>query len=272
MDANGGDAATGLTTIEFLTPVGGGTPGARGASSLPSASGQAASPRVEVVAGSGLHLSDETRSLLRVRLRAMALAMTLAFGAFLVWQARGALAEAHGNGLVHRDLKPANIFAARRGNLHDFVKLLDFGLVLPPPGPASPEASRDGHVAGSPLYMAPEQATGVSRPDARADLYALGAVGYFLLTGGPPFAGPTALAVMVAAARDPVEPPSRRRPDLPADLERVILRCLAKEPAARPRDAEALERDLAACSAAPEWDFARAAAWWSDHERPPAGA
>ena len=175
---------------------------------------------------------------------------------FLLRQACGALAEAHAAGLVHRDLKPANIFAARRGNLHDFVKLLDFGLVLPPPDPSTAEPSREGHIAGSPLYMAPEQATGAARPDARADLYGLGAVAYYLLTGRAPFAGPTAMAVMIAVARDPVEPPSRHRPGLPPDLERVVLRCLAKSPADRYPDADALDRDLAACAAAAEWDFA----------------
>jgi serine/threonine-protein kinase len=186
---------------------------------------------------------------------------------FLLRQACGALAEAHAAGLVHRDLKPANIFAARRGNLHDFAKLLDFGLVLPPPGPSPVEPSRDGHLAGSPLYMAPEQASGVERPDARADLYGLGAVAYYLLTGRAPFAGPTAMAVLISVARDPVEPPSRHRSGLPPDLERVVLRCLAKSPSERYPDADALERDLAACADATEWDFARAAAWWRSQEQ-----
>ena len=120
---------------------------------------------------------------------------------------------------MHRDLKPANIFAARRGHLHDFAKLLDFGLVLPPPEVSNAETSREGTIAGSPQYMAPEQATGDARPDARTDLYGLGAVGYFVLTGRPPFAAPTAMAMMIAVARDPVEPPSVHRPGLPADLE-----------------------------------------------------
>src|SRR5271166_7007507 len=119
---------------------------------------------------------------------------------FLLRQACGALAEAHAAGLVHRDLKPANIFAARRGHLHDFVKLLDFGLVLPRPDQSAAEPSLDSHIAGSPQYMAPEQATGVGRPDARADLYGLGAVAYYLLTGTAPFTGPTAMAVMIALA------------------------------------------------------------------------
>jgi serine/threonine-protein kinase len=185
---------------------------------------------------------------------------------FLLRQACGALAEAHAAGLVHRDLKPANIFAARRGNLHDFVKLLDFGLVLPPHDASTSELSRDGNITGSPPYMAPEQATGEARPDARTDLYGLGAVAYFLLTGRAPFAGPSAMAVMIAVARDQVEPPSRRSPEVPADLERVVLRCLAKSPADRYPDAVTLDHHLAACAAAAEWDFARAAAWWGSHD------
>jgi serine/threonine-protein kinase len=187
---------------------------------------------------------------------------------FLLRQACGALAEAHAAGLVHRDLKPANIFAARRGNLHDFVKLLDFGLVLPPPDPSAAEASHDVHLAGSPQYMAPEQATGEQRPDARTDLYGLGAVAYFLLTGRAPFAGPSAMAVMIAVARDRLEPPSRHRPGIPSDLERVVLRCLARSPTDRYPDAESLDHDLATCRAANEWDSNRAAAWWALQDRP----
>ncbi len=186
---------------------------------------------------------------------------------FLLRQACGALAEAHAAGLVHRDLKPANIFAARRGHLHDFVKLLDFGLVLPHPDQSAAEPGQDGHIAGSPQYMAPEQATGIGRPDARADLYGLGAVAYYLLTGTAPFTGPSAMAVMIALARDPVEPPSRHRPDLPPDLERVVLRCLSKSPADRYPDADALDRDLASCAAAAEWDFAQAAIWWESRRK-----
>ncbi|QEH38286.1 Serine/threonine-protein kinase PrkC [Aquisphaera giovannonii] len=188
---------------------------------------------------------------------------------FLLRQACGALAEAHAAGLVHRDLKPANIFAARRGNLHDFAKVLDFGLVLPPPEPGLAEISREGNIAGSPQYMAPEQIAGAVRPDARTDLYGLGAVAYFLLCGRAPFAGPTAMSVMIAAARDDVDPPSRYRPDLPPDLERVVLRCLAKSPADRFPDATTLDRHLAACPCAAEWDFERASEWWRAHRPGP---
>lgn len=190
---------------------------------------------------------------------------------FLLRQACGALAEAHDAGLVHRDLKPANIFAARRGNLHDFTKLLDFGLVLPPPDPSAADPGHDDRIAGSPMFMAPEQATGAIRPDARTDLYGLGAVAYYLLTGRAPFSGPAPMAILAAVARDPVVPPSRHRPDLPDDLERVVLRCLARSPADRYPDAQALDRDLASCADAGGWDFARAADWWSSRTLPAPG-
>jgi serine/threonine-protein kinase len=184
---------------------------------------------------------------------------------FLIRQACGALAEAHACGLVHRDIKPANIFAARRGHLYDFVKLLDFGLVLPRHDSLGIEPSREGHIAGSPLFMAPEQAAGEVRLDARTDLYGLGAVAYFLLTGRAPFSGSTAMAVMIAVARDPVEPPSRYRSGIPSDLERVVLRCLAKSPADRYANADLLDQDLAACASASDWDFSLAADWWDSH-------
>jgi serine/threonine-protein kinase len=185
---------------------------------------------------------------------------------FLLRQACGALSEAHAAGLVHRDLKPANIFAARRGNLYDFVKLLDFGLVLPQSESHGSETSRDGHIAGSPQYMAPEQTTGECRPDARTDLYGLGAIAYFLLTGRPPFTGPTAMAVMISVARDEVAPPSRYRPDVPADLEHVVLRCLAKTPADRYQNADDIDEDLAACTSAPLWNHALAVEWWRSQQ------
>ena len=113
------------------------------------------------------------------------------------------------------------------------TKLLDFGLVKPMAEPPSDQPSPEGAITGSPLYMSPEQASGSQHPDRRGDLYSLGAVAYYLLTGRPPFQGETAMSVMMAHARDPVAPPSHVRPGIPADLERVVLRCLAKDPADR---------------------------------------
>jgi serine/threonine-protein kinase len=113
--------------------------------------------------------------------------------------------------------------------------------------------------------MAPEQAAGDGRlVDGRSDLYALGAVAYALLTGRPPFEAGDGLAVLIAHARDPVVPPSRVRADIPEDLERVVLRCLAKDPDERFPDAEALERALGACACAGDWGHERAARWWRD--------
>jgi serine/threonine-protein kinase len=184
---------------------------------------------------------------------------------YLLRQACGALAEAHATGLIHRDLKPANIIAAERGGKHDVVKILDFGLVRDL-AEAEGETGARRTVQGTPLYMAPEQVD--ARPDAdhRLDLYALGCVAYTLLTGNPPFFDRgTRAAVMMAHARDPVTPPSQLRPDLPADLERVILRCLSKSPTDRHPDADALDADLAACASASGWDERRASRWWREH-------
>jgi eukaryotic-like serine/threonine-protein kinase len=179
----------------------------------------------------------------------------------LLRQACQALAEAHGLNLIHRDIKPANIFAAHRGGLDDVTKLLDFGLAKRCVDGPSPQVSRHGSITGSPLYMSPEQASG-QRADHRSDIYALGAVAYFLLTAQAPFLGDNALTVMIAHARDTPPPPSTLQPDLPADLERIVVRCLAKDPDARYQDAASLELALDACASAHLWTKARAAHWW----------
>ncbi len=181
---------------------------------------------------------------------------------YLLAQVCDALREAHDAGLVHRDVKPGNVFAATRGGAFDVAKLLDFGLVRK--AAAAADGAGGGRaISGSPAFMAPEQGLLGGAADARSDLYALGAVGYHLLTGRPPFDGATVLDQIVAHAREPVVPPSARRADVPADLERVILRCLAKAPADRHPDAAALKRDLLACRCAGDWGPDLAAAWWA---------
>jgi serine/threonine-protein kinase len=185
----------------------------------------------------------------------------------LLRQACGALAEAHASGLIHRDLKPANIFAARRGGKYDVAKVLDFGLVKDLVAEAGePRVSREHTVQGTPTYMAPEQVLGRPDIDHRVDIYAMGCIAYTLLAGRPPFGDSTGVAVMVAHAKSPVDPPSAHRPGLPPDLERVVLRCLEKDSADRYPDAVALERALAACAAASEWDDHEAERWWHDFE------
>jgi serine/threonine-protein kinase len=179
------------------------------------------------------------------------------------------LAEAHALGLVHRDLKPGNVFVATRGGEADIAKVLDFGLVKLTRDYGSPELTSENTVSGTPLYMAPEQAAGDRLLDARADIYALGAMMYFALTGRPPFMAPSAFEVLMAHSRDPVVPPSQLRPDVPADLEAVVLRCLEKKPTDRFPAVKSLGKALAACAASADWDAEKAEDWWSDILREP---
>ena len=186
---------------------------------------------------------------------------------YLLRQACEALAEAHEAGLIHRDIKPANLFAARRGGRFDFMKVLDFGLVKDTDPDLAVDGalnlSREGTVRGTPLFLAPEQATGDGHLDGRADLYAIGGVAYYLLTGRPPFDAPTAASLLIAHARDPVVPPSRHNPNVPDDLETIVLHCLAKSPAERFADASTLAYALASCTSAPQWDERIASQWWA---------
>jgi serine/threonine-protein kinase len=177
-----------------------------------------------------------------------------------------ALAEAHGRGLIHRDIKPGNIFSAQRGGYYDVAKLLDFGLAKPiSSGTAPVQLTQEGSITGSPLFMSPEQALGDNEPDARSDVYSLGAVAYYLLTGAPPFDGDKPLRIILAHAHDPVPPPSRLRSEIPADLEKVVLRCLAKNPADRYQSALELRQALAECVAAGGWRHEDAARWWQSN-------
>jgi serine/threonine-protein kinase len=178
----------------------------------------------------------------------------------LLRQVCGALREAHAAGLIHRDIKPGNVIVCDRGGTPDVAKLLDFGLARDVSGSAA-ELTQDGVITGTPAYMAPEQASGAS-VGARADIYALGGVAYFLLTGRPPFAGPSAMKVLAAHLYEPPAPPSQHCPDVPADLDTVVLRCLAKAPADRFPDMASVEAALGACESAGRWSAAEAAAWW----------
>ena len=172
--------------------------------------------------------------------------------------------RAHDAGLIHRDIKPSNIFAARRGGMDDVAKVLDFGLVRPAAASSSRADSDEGQILGTPLYMSPEQATNSLPLDVRSDIYSLGAVAYFLLTGRPPFDVENAIEAIIAHARDPVVPPAQIREDVPADLDAVVLRCLAKDPMERFPDAESLEIALGRCTCASSWDKTMARQWWNE--------
>ena len=129
---------------------------------------------------------------------------------------------------------------------------------------AGSEVSQEGQITGSPLYMSPEQAMGDHEPDARSDIYSLGAVAYFMLTGRPPFADDNAMRVIIAHASQPPAPLSDLRPDISGDLERVVMRCLAKDPAARYQSAVALREALDLLTDVETWGRAEAEAWWLD--------
>lgn len=193
----------------------------------------------------------------------------------LLRQVCQALREAHGIGFVHRDIKPGNIFAAQRGGLYDVAKVLDFGLVKSTGPLEESQLTLDGALTGSPLYMSPEQASGDSEPDARSDIYSLGAVAYYLLTGRPPFDGSNPMKVIIAHARDQVLPPSKHRPEISREFEQIIIRCLAKAPHERFSSVQSLDEALAQCERAAPWTQAVASRLWqavSTAERPPTAA
>jgi serine/threonine-protein kinase len=182
-------------------------------------------------------------------------------------QVCGALSEAHAVGLIHRDIKPGTIMVCQRGGLHDVAKLLDFGLVRAPLASTGEQhLTQEGAVLGTPAYMSPEQAAGRGDLDARSDIYSLGAVGYFLLTGQPPFLKPSGTETIAAHLYESPRQITQHRIDVPAELDAVILKCLAKEADGRYPDATRLDQALAACPAAARWTQDLAAEWWQRRE------
>jgi serine/threonine-protein kinase len=182
---------------------------------------------------------------------------------FLLRQICGALAEAHAVGLIHRDIKPGNVIMCSRGGRSDVAKLLDFGLVHRPSeaGDVS-RLTHPGLVFGTPAYMSPEQAASRPGMDVRSDIYSLGALAYFLLTGQPPFVRASVVQTLAAHISEPLAPSPRFRDAVPADVQAVVLRCLAKEQDGRFPDVGALDEALSRCACAGEWTSAHAAAWW----------
>jgi serine/threonine-protein kinase len=188
----------------------------------------------------------------------------------LIRQVCHSLAEAEERGLVHRDIKPANIFVCRYGGDHDFVKVLDFGIVK-----GAKAASLDTmletaetKVQGTPAFIAPEQALGQADIDHRADIYATGCVLYWLLTAALVFTSDTAMGLLVHHAHTQPTPPSGRGElPIPPVLDALVMSCLAKRPADRPQSARELSHQLAGISSALDrWTDERAHAWWSAHQ------
>ncbi len=177
-------------------------------------------------------------------------------------QVCGSLAEAHGIGLIHRDVKPSNIILTHRGALFDFAKLVDFGLVKAVDSePASGLTTADSLV-GTPRYMAPEAIRLPDQAHARSDLYSIGAVGYFLLTGRPPFDGRTIAEIVYQhMSVDPDPPSAAAGRAVSPELESLLLSCLSKEPTNRPESASALADSLSRIPAG-AWSRSQAQEWW----------
>ncbi|MCA9729405.1 MAG: serine/threonine protein kinase, partial [Candidatus Eisenbacteria bacterium] len=186
----------------------------------------------------------------------------------LMRQACDSLAEAHEHGMVHRDIKPANLMVCHHGRRHDFVKVLDFGLVGKSPHfsqATDSQLSVDQMIGGTPAYMAPEQALG-RELDGRADLYALGCVGYWLATGRTVFPSGTPIETITNHIHVPPVPPSARTEvPIPPDLDRIILDCLSKSPTGRPANADELAVRLGEVVISDPWTEERARTWWRTH-------
>jgi hypothetical protein len=178
------------------------------------------------------------------------------------------LGEAHAAGLVHRDVKPANVFLTVRGGQCDFVKVLDFGLARSAVDEREVHLTSTNTVAGSPLYLSPEAITEPERIDTRADVYGIGALGYYLLTGSPVFSGSSATDICLKHVRTTPEPPSgRTKQPVSPRLDALLLRCLAKAPDDRPHDATDLLHLLDSCTDAGCWTSTDAARWWVEHDQ-----
>jgi serine/threonine protein kinase len=184
----------------------------------------------------------------------------------------GSLYEAHSLGLVHRDIKPANIMFNRRGSEPDVVKVLDFGLVKAIDDQKQSGMTSDNSLTGTPLYMSPESIQAPQSVDSRSDIYAVGAVGYFLLTGQPVFNATNIVELCQLHVTRPPDPPSLRlgKPVSP-ELEGALMACLEKSRAKRPQTTRDLILLLLRCPSANSWSIEDADAWWGRHERGHAG-
>jgi serine/threonine-protein kinase len=183
----------------------------------------------------------------------------------ILTMACGALAEAHGIGLIHRDIKPANIMLCTQGGEHDVVKVLDFGLVKELQMNREVQLTGASTITGTPQYMAPESILAPDSVDARTDIYALGTVAYYLLAGVDVFEGDSLVEVCSKHLHQAPKPLSALGLAIPADLEAIVLACLDKDPGRRPQSAAELRQKLEACQVE-AWDSARARSWWHEYQ------
>ena len=186
---------------------------------------------------------------------------------FLLKQACLSLSEAHALGLVHRDIKPANLFVCRLGSQYDFLKVLDFGVVSRQARESTVSITVTGIVLGTPAFLAPELVSGDGSFDGRADIYALGCVAFWLLTGRPPFEAGDAMSMLMHHSNTTPLPPSAMSEEtIPADVDALVLECLSKAPAQRPSNADVLLERLSKLSVANTWEPRHARGWWDLHD------
>jgi len=186
----------------------------------------------------------------------------------LLRQVCHSLADAHARGMVHRDIKPANIYVCRMGLEYDFVKVLDFGLVKINSRRRTGDslATLDHTTTGTPAYMAPETILGDADVDRRADVYALGCVAYYLLTGQLVFEADTSMKMLMQHVHaEPIPPSQRTELPIPKELDDLVLACLQKDPALRPQNASDLFRMAQQCHACDGWGPEAAQQWWKVH-------
>src|SRR6185295_18252870 len=186
---------------------------------------------------------------------------------FLLQQVCHSLADAHASGLIHRDIKPANIYVCRMGLDYDFVKVLDFGLVtFSDHRTGQSQMTADHMTTGTPAFMAPETILGNGEVDRRADVYSLGCVAYYLLTGQLVFEADTTMKMFLDHIQTPPIPPSQRTElPIPVELDALVLACLEKDPDRRPQDAEQLLLMACRCQSLDGWNTNRARRWWETH-------
>lgn len=185
----------------------------------------------------------------------------------ILLQVLDSLAEAHGAGLTHRDIKPSNILLARVGLEFDFVKVVDFGLVKAADSGGATQLTLEHTTLGTPAFMAPEMAQAREELiDGRTDLYSLGCVAYWLLTGQPVFPEKTPMAVILKhVSESPARPSERTENPIPEDLEAVVMQCLEKSPERRPAGALTMREQLSQVAGS-EWTASEAEAWWQTHQ------
>ena len=186
---------------------------------------------------------------------------------FLLKQACLSLSEAHALGLVHRDIKPANLFICRLGPQYDFLKVLDFGVVSRQARESTASITVTGMVLGTPAFLAPELVSGDGPFDGRADIYALGCVAFWLLTGRPPFEAGDAMSMLMHHSNTtPLPPSTMSEESIPADVDALVLECLSKAPSLRPANADVLWERLSKLSVADRWEPRHARVWWELHD------